>query len=444
MKSRKIFISSDFSGPRKSRRFSRKLGVLLFLFLIPSVFAIEINLKENYHPGETLIVEITGNFLDNLKAEDMLFYSGRLYTPLIYDLGKVKDKYYLYALLPDKQRNYTLIIKNAHYTEAGQEKIEDLEFDFSVSGNLSLFTVNPGFIITDRDFNIKVNAIKTISLTTEFLSASSEIEIPIEMTKTIKFSISGINKFTVTFLSLKAENTEYKIPIVIFPTETSEISLSNNLRFSTNNFNFTVLEKEDFEFPITLINTGQKNITDISINTSIDIIKIKPENIPVLEGGNSTEVIVTINSGKEESINAVITAFSGNLSSEIFLSITTTKNKEEFQEFIEEAEILEQNSCSDLQGYFCEDDEECTRNTSLAIDGLCCTGECKKTSTAGTGKIIALTVIIIFLAIIVFFVFKKLRARGQTDKEILKDKTQKYEERFRTKSQEIKNGLTRT
>jgi len=164
--------------------------LLIFLFL-PFVLAIETNLKEKYKPGETLIIKISGNFIKPLKPSDILFYSGRLYIPLVYDLTKIQNTYYIYALLPEKERDYTLIIKNAHYVEVGQEVQEDLKYNFSVSGNITPFSINPGFIITDKNFDINVESkIKSINLRTEFLNSTKEIEIGVGQTKKIPFSIS--------------------------------------------------------------------------------------------------------------------------------------------------------------------------------------------------------------------------------------------------------------
>ena len=48
--------------------------------------------------------------------------------------------------------------EDAHYSELGVEKKEDLRFNFSIAGELMPFTINPGFIITDKDFNIKITS----------------------------------------------------------------------------------------------------------------------------------------------------------------------------------------------------------------------------------------------------------------------------------------------
>ncbi len=417
--------------------------MLIFLFL-PFVLAIETNLKEKYKPGETLIIKISGNFIKPLKPSDILFYSGRLYIPLVYDLTKIQNTYYIYALLPEKERDYTLIIKNAHYVEVGQEVQEDLKYNFSVSGNITPFSINPGFIITDKNFDINVESkIKSINLRTEFLNSTKEIEIGVGQTKKIPFSISGIKNFTVTTITFSAEDTTYKIPVVIFSTEISEeLKTLNNLRFSKALKNFTVLKNSDFQFEVTLLNIGQEDINNLSISTNLkDIITINPEKIIKLSAGTSQKINLTINSNKEGICNGTLFAYSGNYTAQSFITIITLEDEEELEEVIEEFEITQEETCSELGGLFCEKDEKCEGISKLTIDGLCCLGKCKKEET-GIGKIIALIVIILILALIGFFVFKKLRTRKKTQKEILKEKAEKYEERFKPK--EIRGRLSRT
>jgi len=401
---------------------------LLVLFLIPTILAIETTLKENYQPRETLIAEISGNFIDNIKAEDILFYSGRAFIPVIYDLAKIQDNYYLYAVLPNKERNYTLIIKNTRYLEAGEEKQEDLKFNFTVSGNASLYTPNPGFIIANKDFNIKVESnIKTINLQTSFLNSTQEFEIKPGITKKIPFSISEINQFIITSIILTAENLEYEIPVAIFPPGTSEKSeISENLRFSKSYLNFTILKNQEFEFEISLLNTGQEDIENIEFNYQDieDTISVKPESLQVLEAGESEKVRITIHSDALGTTQGFLTATSENYTATFYLNLLTTEDKVIYK--------------------FCEDDEECDGETKITTDGLCCIGKCKKESSEGMGKTIALIVILIILIIVVIFIIKKLKTRKKTTKEVLKEKSKIYEERFKPKPREIKGSLSRT
>jgi len=426
----------------------RMIFILIVLFLIPSVLAIETTLKQEYEPGETLITEISGNFIDTIKPSDIQFYSGRVYIPLIYNIGKISDKYYLYALLPTKERDYTLVIKDAHYYELGQEKSEDLKFDFSVSGNTSLFSVNPGFIITNKDFNIKAESkIKTITLASKFLNSTKEFSISPGKTKTISFSISSIEQSKTTTLILKTENQTYEIPVLIFPKE-STATKTNDLRFFKSILNFTVLKNQEFEFEITLLNTGQEEIQDIQINYSglEDAIYVTPEKIEVLEAGSLKPLRISINSNKTGIVEGKIAALSEDQtqSAEILLFLITTENQEEYNHFLDDADIIEQDSCSDLGGQFCEDNEECDGTNKLTIDGLCCVGSCEEKEESNLGTIITVILIIVVISIIAFFVYKKFKIRKKTTKEVLGEKSKSYEEKIKPEIKEVRNSLEKS
>ncbi len=420
----------------------KKLVLLIFLILLlPTVLAIETTLKQEYQPGETLIAEISGNFISPLKAEQIQFYSGRLFIPMIYDIAKMQDKYWFYALLPNKQRNYTLIIKQAHYFEAGEEKLQDLSFDFSVRGNLTLFSVNPGFIITNKNFDVEAESkVRTLTVTAEFLNSTQNIEIGAGKTKTMHFSVAGVDRFTTTSLLLIAGNKSYKLPVAVFiATQTpEEITLSEDLRFSKSYINLTVLKNQEFQSTLTLLNTGQRNIENISLNLENleNIIKVQPEKIDKLEAGQVEKITLIINS--DEDRGGKLQAVSEDNSAEISLSVKTIEDKKEFETIVLETEIVEEETCESLEGEFCKADEKCEGKIILTIDGSCCIGNCKKQTNFA--KIISLLVILIILAIIGFFVFKKLKMGKKTSEEVLKEKSKKYEERLKTKKPEETRG----
>ena len=413
---------------------------LLFLFFISSVLALQTTIKQEYKPGETLIAEITGNFIDNLKSEDILFYSGRVFIPMIYDLAKINDKYYLYAVLPIKERNYSLIIKNAHYTEAGLEYKKDLQFDFSAKSNTSSYNVNPGFIIANKDFSIKVTALtKDISLKSTFNTISKDYTISESRTKTIPFSISGIKGFTKTSLKLEADNLVYEIPAIIFAEGTS-VNQSQNiedikeLRFSKSHLNFSVIADSSFQFTISLSNTGQEDIKNIKFDTEnlSDILKITPEEIDILKAGDLEKINLTIKSKKEGKIYGELIAVSENSTAKSSIEITTVKDKQAYQEIKNNSDLAVEGSCSSLNGFICGEKETCKGNTLLTIDGDCCVGTCEETKTGGgTSNAIAIILIVIVLGILGFFIFKKIRQKRASSEDIIKEKSSDYESRFK-------------
>lgn len=406
---------------------------MLIFLILPMAFALQTTLKSSYQPGQTLIAEISGNFIDNLQAKDVLFYSGRLFSPLVYDLAKINDKYYLYALLPNIEKNYTLIIKNAHYMEAGQEKLQDLFFNFSVQGNLSSFSVNPGFIITDKDFSIKVQANSDLILSSEFLNSSEEFSLNEGKTKTLYFS-EPVN--STTNLVLSSSGMKYEVPVFVLKTS-NKTTARNELRFSKSNFNFNVIKDHSSIFDIFIFNAGQEAL-NVSLSSSLPEVKIQPE-ILSLQAGEIEKINLTIESGDEKIVNGTLTAVSGNITAQASFSITTLSNQGELNttQDIEESS----DSCSSLSGKICNSDEKCDTSTILTSEGFCCTGTCRKTSSWSSGRIIALVLVILVLLIVGFFIYRKMKMKKINSEDILKAREKAYEERF--KSKETRDSLTR-
>lgn len=395
------------------------LLVILFCFQVSSL---EVGLKD-YKPGETLIIELPET-LQSLNPSKIQFYSGRVYVPMVSDLGKIGDSYYLYALLPNKVRNYTLTIEDAEYLNSRQ----DFKFNFSVKGE-PVFSINPGFIITNNDFEIKIKSLESEKVISEFKSIK-EVELKPGISSIIQYSIKEINT-SFKYLTIKSNDTEYKIPVKIFK-DIEEID-SGGVRFSKSEHRVYVPENQDFQYSLTLMNTGQE-IENITLNYS----KIEGVNVTLgefhLEPGDSKEIPIIMNIGKNLTFN--LKAVSDGVFSETSVKIQPKK-----VERINETENLftEENSCSDLDGEICEEEEECKGVSKLTLDGLCCLGNCEKEESRG--KIIAMIIIVIILMIIGFFLFKKMKAKKVPAKERLKQKSKKYEERF--KSQETKNSLTK-
>jgi len=198
------------------KRACKYILVLIVFSLFPLASALTVNMKQQYQPGETLIAEISGTFLDALTPSQVYFYSENTFIPMIYDVGKIKDKYYIYSILPLRERNYTLIIKNAHYLDKGQEKYQDITRVFSVKGEVIPFSVNPGFIVTNQDFFITVASnSETQTVKSDFLGSSQTQDIQEGISKRVYFSTSQITNFTYSSIKFSSGNIVYDVPVAI-------------------------------------------------------------------------------------------------------------------------------------------------------------------------------------------------------------------------------------
>src|SRR3989304_8695254 len=99
--------------------------IYLFFILIPMVSAVEVSMNSEFSQGETLLATFSGNFIDQIRDENVLFYRGHVKIPMIYDVVKIEDEFYVYAVLIGKtEGNYSLSIEDVRYMK-GTEIVDD-------------------------------------------------------------------------------------------------------------------------------------------------------------------------------------------------------------------------------------------------------------------------------------------------------------------------------
>jgi len=185
--------------------------------------------------------------------------------------------------------------------------------------------------------------------------------------------------------------------------------------FETQTHAFSL--NEDFEktisFSITGIEPGKTNLKINDYNIPVFIIKKTEQETDNKTIANQTQTNITNQS--EEKIN-----------------ITNLTQEE-----------IEALNCEDI-GEKCDDNEKCDGETKPSLDGSCCIGECKEKKQTSYTWIIGIILIIIVLAVISFFYFKsKKKLKLKKHKEILEEKTEKFEDRMRGESEEVNKSLSR-
>lgn len=328
--------------------------LILLVLLIPNILAVNIELsKQTYQPQETLQAEITGNFIDSLTIDNILLYKQDIprSTPVISDLIKFQDIYYLYMLLPNQEANFSIKIQNTKYTEAGAEKTQDIVKEFEIKKtNESALHINPGFIkaIKDsEDFSIKIKA----------LSANQEVSVEVEATQETQ---------TISL----AEDVEKTISFSTTNTETGKTNLKIN----------------DYDIPVFIIEKTGEETDDSQEQNESDIIE------------NQTKINIT--DMTEEEIEAL--------------------------------------NCEDF-GELCKDNEECDGETESSLDGSCCVGTCTEKKKSNYKLIMGIILILIVIITLWYFYSKsKKRQKLKKHKEILEEKSKKFEQRM---GGEVSGGL---
>jgi hypothetical protein len=201
-------------------------AVVLMLSL-QSAFAISSNLKDSYKPGETVISEIYGNILEPITKDNVEFRRGHVLVPFEYGLEKLGEKYFLWFITPESGNNYTVIVKDITTTVSGDVKEIDYEKNFTTKGNLSDYSIKPGAIFTQDDFEISVSL-------NQDSDKSISVSFPVKRDVTLKpgqntlqLSIANVSQTSLVNITIG----KYIVPAYI---------ILNKTKITTNVTNVTI------------------------------------------------------------------------------------------------------------------------------------------------------------------------------------------------------------
>jgi len=415
----------------------RGIFVLLLLLLLPSVLSVEVSLSKNvFYPRETLQAEFSGNFL-TLEHDNIFIYEQGIPRPepVISGFTRQGYKYYYYAVLPNKQGNFSLKIQDSRYTDSGITKSDDIVMDFEIkSGNItegSKLAVDKGFVVTSKVFSINLISLKGDQEVTAFIESSNQsktVYLIEDVEKKLEFNPPEEN----TVLKIK----DYEIPIFVISKTNdtrgdNESNVSDNkihLEFSPDELSGVVAVGEDYSFIVILENKGSEDIDNIVLSS--DIGTINPKSIKSLKVGNSTFFNLTISVSKNENISGRITLDFDDKSETIPVFLETTENKTKVD--LNRTTISDLH-CTEMRGKICDYGETCTGETTRSLEGPCCIGSCivEEETNYNWAYGIALIGVLAFLG---FMVYKKMKKQKQgktkTPDDIIKDKTKKYKERM--------------
>ncbi len=384
-----------------------KKTIVLFLFLViflPVISAIEINMDSEFLQGETIIASFSGNFLDSITRNNIHFYRGYVETFFNYDFAKIGDSYYLYFQSAGKSpNNYSVNITDVRYLAGSQISTQQISKKFEIKNEIADFSVNPGFILTDENFSLKLQnlqesgieiAIKTTINSggskgnfefLSFLSGGREIEnliiLDSKQTDYLEVILKGITETTIRTISLSTDNLEYNIPIYIIaqnPSENPPGENESNIEDKTNITN----ETEKCSWLAELFGCVEENKTSAKENKTI----YNKSTDTAHNGTDKDSSIWDIFRKKNESVNK---------------SNTTS---------------LLSKTCAEIKGKVCPQGEVCSNSTVPTKDANCCISSCVKEGKKQNNKIIGWAIIaVIFLAIILFFRTKFRKTKNKRD-----------------------------
>ncbi len=393
----------------------KKLVVILIILLIPLISSIDFEMKSEFDQGETLLAKVSGNFLDQITTDNIFFYKDHVRTPFVYDVGKIDEDFYIYAMLTGKEQgNYSVKIKDVRYMSGIEIMDEDIVKNFTITENISDFSLNPGFVITQDDFFLEVQNLQEQKITIqiekpEIFTSVDSLELKSGETKKIGFELNTEDR-VFEEIKLSSENTDYSAMILINFPDVTEEEEKFEFKFEPDIVEVSMATDSDAKRIIYLVNTGNVDADNISISVSPLLepyVEISPETIDLDENSNEKIEINIISDLEPVIIEGTVTATAGNFSESVILILNFIEDyiPAEPEEDGDE-EIV--TTCVQLEGVICGDGEECTGETTPTKDGICCIASCEEIKKSSTGKIIGWAIVAIVI-LLLFWFFKKYK-----------------------------------
>jgi len=363
--------------------------IVSLIFFVSVVSAVEISMKSSYKQSETMIVKINGNFVSSLTKNNIFFYrNNNVAIPIDKEITNIDGDYYMYAVLPSDVRDYVLSIEKAEYlTSSGQSSNEKITRNFTVGNGSADFTINPGFMVTSKDFDIRLknNLESSININLGFNGNSQSYSLKIGETKTVTISIANINEAKTIMLTASSGGTSYSIPVQVSPNTTIISAGKSVLKFSQSDLEKEIKVNQTQRIIIYLNNIGEENITNIRLSFPRDfeeIMNVTPKYIKEMVGNSQERITFNFFSNKTKNYDGYLNVTSDDENTSLLMNIR----------FVSELTAIENGTdtsknCYELGGTTCYSSETCDGERKILDDGTaCCLGNCKSASECPLGQ----------------------------------------------------------
>ncbi len=397
------------------------ISVIIFIFFLSFISAVEFDIKSSYSQGETLITKLSGNFVDTISRENIFFYEDYVRVPIQYDITRIEDEYYIYALLPEKQENYSISIEDVKYYQGSKIIEDDIKRNFSTTSELADFSLEPGFVVTSESFSLKIQNLQDSKEIIKINYDEKETDVALKSgeKKTINFKVENIQQDNLKYIQLSDGKTNYNVPIYTFTNEPQNLVGKKGLKFEITNAEISMSTNFEKRKIIYLKNTGEENLANISLSLSDELnsyINLSIKNISELKENSSQQIELLIKSGADEKyiigeIRAKIdgeTYALSELDLKFIKDYVPTNTTED-----DTGNITLVKTCEDLLGKICLENETCSVDVTDSFEGDCCVGNCNAKTESSMGKIIGWALVIIVILFVAWFFLKKYRgAKG--------------------------------
>ncbi len=382
---------------------------LIFLFLLPLVNSFSTDLKQQYAPQETMIIALQGNILEPIQAANVEFRRANVLIPVEYEVKQINNQYFIWALAPAHQDNYTLVLKDVATTREGVQETLRYEQNFSVAGNHTVYNLKPGVISARAPFNIEITSFadQDIIISTTF---------PYEQNLLLK---PGKNVFTFPVTSVRGNIVTtlpfgvYRVPAHLTGNASPEITTF--VYFEPAHISRTIAHNQLATYRISVRNPTNQTYRDLVFAFDETVFVIEPDTPFALLPGGVHIVNVTLRKLFGTSLEEHLSLTIGDQSITLPIELSSTENGN-----VSNQSAVFQYYCAELGGSACNGSMTCSGQLKSALDGTCCIGVCKtdvekNSSNAWIGY--ALGLIALLIIGFVFIRYKRTKPEGLVVKE---------------------------
>lgn len=419
-----------------------QLAFIFVLLFIPLVLSIQIDTDSELNQGETLVVKLSGNFYKPILENNVYFYRNT-YTvvPLEFELLKIEGDYYISASsLGKTPGNYSLVIKNSEYSIAGgQRSSKDIRINFTILENFAEFSANPGIQILansqdlfyleiqnlkDNQINVSVNKnpssqeeqggfFESLFGSNKGTSAENQFIFKANEKKRIELEFENLTEAGLRTIKLSSGNFTQNVFVYVLTAE--EKLETEKIYFEQKFLNISLATNSGTERILYLKNSGTKdfeNVTLIIPDSLRGYVSISPDFFEFFESNETQKIILNFSSkANSETISGAIKAqTSDNAFAYVDISLKILEG------FAPENGVVDQSGlpqitkmCEELNGSFCGKSQKCSGEQVTAQNGVCCLAKCDEKKKSSIGKIIGWGIVIILVALYVWFYLSKYK-----------------------------------
>lgn len=364
-----------------------------------------------------------------------------------------------------------------------KDKAAILAFALTSKDIEPILAIWPGLVKTSSlesfDLILQNKGGQNITLNTNLLNSTAQVELANSSTKNIKFNVplltttdgrALIETLTLNYKTKISEKSfSYEIPVLIFTQKSGQEQINGSVNASEEEINeteqqeiinetqnkteenktteinqsllelFRFVERsisknasvgEPFTITVRLSNQMDKDVENVRLTYTSPLIlmggtiRIEPSTIDTLEKNETKTITIYLAPTNSGSFNGSIEAKADYDSEEVETSLPLN--------ITIIGVVVEEKNCSEMGGKICtEKDEICEVNLTVSKDSYACcvpADKCKKPSAPGTTIALVIIVVIVIVLLVVLYLLRKKPKKEM--KEFLEETSKQYEKKF--------------